>query len=260
MAGYRKPLPEKFFNGNEKVQRAFYRVLFAVDIISILFFITHPFLESNSAILAWMEVGFGVVLLEEYVAQVWVADKKLGYIFHRRSIVDIIVILALLIPPFTAASPLMRVIRSLRILQVYRAASHLSFLSNWVYERKNIIQSFLHLFTYLFIVSTFVFVVQSPINPTIKNYLDALYYTVSTLTTVGYGDVTLVGKSGRVLSIGMMIFGISLFVRLGQSILAEMKRMRACPNCGYTKHDLDALHCKKCGTLLPKRIAREGGE
>jgi voltage-gated potassium channel len=258
MAGYRRPLPEKVFNGSEKLQRSFYRVLFWVDAISIIFFITHPFLESRSALLAWLEVFFGMVLLLEYVAQVSVANKKLGYIFNWRSIIDITVILALLIPPFTTASPLMRVIRSLRILQVYRAASHLSYLSNWVFERKNIIANFLHLFTYLFIISTFVYVMQSPINPNITSYLDALYYTVATLTTVGYGDITLVGNAGRWLSIGMMIFGISLFVRIGQSILTSVKSLRSCPNCGFSKHDLDAKFCKQCGETLPKRISREG--
>ena len=48
-------------------------------------------------------------------------------------------------------------------------------------------------------------------NPEIANYVDALYFTVSTLTTTGFGDITLEGSLGRLIAVLIMIFGVTLF-------------------------------------------------
>jgi voltage-gated potassium channel len=53
-----------------------------------------------------------------------------------------------------------------------------------------------------------------------------------------------------------MIVGISLFVRLVQTILRPTKVRYECPTCGLTRHDLDAVHCKHCGHEL--HIRTEG--
>ena len=60
-------------------------------------------------------------------------------------------------------------------------------------------------------------------NEKITNYVDALYFTVTTLSTTGFGDITLVGNSGKLLSVAIMIFGISLFLRLVQVVLRPPK-------------------------------------
>ena len=55
---------------------------------------------------------------------------------------------------------------------------------------------------------------QRAINPKIEDYIDALYFTMATLSTKIFGDVTLMGStSGEVLSILMMLVGITLFLR-----------------------------------------------
>ena len=46
------------------------------------------------------------------------------------------------------------------------------------------------------------------------------------------------------------ICGISLFVRLGQSLFRPAKVVYPCLQCALQKHDLDAVHCKACGHIL----------
>jgi voltage-gated potassium channel len=87
-------------------------------------------------------------------------------------------------------------------------------------------------------------------NPGIANYVDALYFTVTALTTTGFGDITLQGAWGRIISIIIMIFGITLFLRLIQALVRPYKVQHACPACGLQRHDVDAVHCKACGLLL----------
>jgi voltage-gated potassium channel len=86
--------------------------------------------------------------------------------------------------------------------------------------------------------------------------MDALYFTVTTLTTTGFGDVILVGSQGRILAVVVMIVGVALFIRLVQTIFRPTKVRYECPQCGLTRHDLDAVHCKHCGHEL--HIRTEG--
>ena len=93
-------------------------------------------------------------------------------------------------------------------------------------------------------------------NPQIGNYVDALYFTVTALTTTGFGDITLPGVAGKLTSIVTMIVGISLFVRLVQAVFRPYKVHFECPHCGLRRHEPDAVHCKACGHLL--KIPDEG--
>jgi voltage-gated potassium channel len=54
-----------------------------------------------------------------------------------------------------------------------------------------------------------------------------------------------------------MIFGVTLFLRLLQALVRPHKVRYACPTCGLQRHEVDAVHCKACGTLL--NIPDEGG-
>ncbi len=63
----------------------------------------------------------------------------------------------------------------------------------------------------IFIGSALVFHFEYGINPNITKYLDSLWWAVSTVTTVGYGDVTPITSEGRIVGIFMMIIGIAMF-------------------------------------------------
>jgi len=77
-----------------------------------------------------------------------------------------------------------------------------------------------------------------------------VYFTLSTLTTTGFGDIVLEGWWGRVLSIIIMIFGVGLFLRLVQTLFNPPRVRVECVSCGQMRHEADAVHCKRCGTLL----------
>ena len=106
------------------------------------------------------------------------------------------------------------------------------------------------LVTFVFIATGFVYTSFAGTKRGIDTYVDALYFTVTTLTTTGYGDILLTGTWGRILSIIIMIVGITLFLRLAQTIFRPYKVRFPCPTCGLGVHDPDAVHCKACGQLL----------
>jgi voltage-gated potassium channel len=53
-----------------------------------------------------------------------------------------------------------------------------------------------------------------------------------------------------------MVVGVALFLRLVQTIFRPSKVKYECPDCGLSRHELDAIHCKHCGRKL--RIRTEG--
>ena len=108
----------------------------------------------------------------------------------------------------------------------------------------------MNLGVFIFIVTSVVYVTQHAVNPKISNYIDALYFTITTLTTTGFGDVTLEGPVGRLIAIVIMFIGVGLFLRLLQAIFRPSKVRFECPDCGLLIHDADAVHCKHCGRVL----------
>ena len=58
------------------------------------------------------------------------------------------------------------------------------------------------------------------------------------------------------ISVAIMIFGVALFLRLIQTIFRPQKVHHRCPDCGLSRHDPDAVHCKHCGRTI--NIPTEG--
>ena len=128
--------------------------------------------------------------------------------------------------------------------------------SHFFRRNEETIQSGVNLGVFVFIMTALVYVLQVNTNPQITNYIDALYFTVTALTTTGFGDITLTDTTGRILSVVIMVFGVALFLRLIQTIFRPTRVIFDCPDCGLHRHDADAIHCKHCGRVL--NIANEG--
>lgn len=65
--------------------------------------------------------------------------------------------------------------------------------------------SLICVFSYVF------YLIESPSNPNIQNYVDALWWGFSTATTTGYGDITPTTTQGKFLGIILMLTGMALF-------------------------------------------------
>jgi voltage-gated potassium channel len=142
------------------------------------------------------------------------------------------------------------VLRTLRLLHSYQLLARLRADSTWFRCNEDLILALTHLIVFLFVMTAIVYETQHWSNPQIGNYVDALYFTVTALTTTGFGDITLSGTIGRLISVVIMIFGVTLFLRLLRVLLQPHKVRFACPTCGLLRHDRDAVHCKACGRVL----------
>ena len=199
-----------------------------------------------------VEIVFGFLFLLEYLARLWIAPRRLSFAFNIFSIIDVLVIASLFAPLLVGNLALLRVLRSFKILRTYYLVSLAKKESKVIRHYSATIESLLNFFVFLAIMTAIVFVAEAQFNPHINSYLDALYFTVSTLTTTGYGDVTAAGPWGKLLSVVAMLIGITLFLQLTRTIFQGAKIRYTCSNCGLSAHDADAIRCKHCGELLKR--------
>ena len=241
--------------GAHGAPRIFRYGLLAFDVFVIAFVVATSFVERT----LWIEIAdaiIGIVIVIDFSARLYISRQKLRDLVHPAGIADIIVIFSLLAPLAGEGFAFLRVMRTLRLLRSYHVLTLLR--KDFKFFKRNELAVFsaLNLGTFVFITTALVFETQHLSNPGIANYADALYFTVTTLTTTGFGDITLPGSTGRLLSVAIMIFGVSLFIRLVQVMLRPPKVQHECPDCALKLHDADAVHCKHCGRVI--HIETEG--
>lgn len=246
---------KRLYYGDDAASRYFRFSLLTFDLVTVLFFIVSSAVEP-STVLYLVDYLIALVLILDFVARSMIANRPWRFVMQFPSIIDLIVIGSLLAPAFVENLAFLRILRMLRLMRSYHVLRELRDLWPWFRRNDEIIGSAINLFVFVFVVTAIVFVIEHDRNPNINHYLDALYFTVATLTTTGFGDITLTDTAGRVLAVVIMVVGVGLFLRLVQTIFRPNKVPFACPDCGLKRHEPDAVHCKHCGRVL--NISTEG--
>jgi voltage-gated potassium channel len=244
----RRRLKELYEGSTGRAHRFRYGLLI-FDIVTLVFVVATSFTERD----LWIEVAdvaFGLLILADFCARLLVSDKPLRELLHPVTWADLAAIVSFLAPFAGEAVGFLRVLRTLRLLRSYQLLSRLQADFPHFRAHEEIIIAIANFAVFLFVMTGLVYETQHVHNPAIHNYADALYFTVTALTTTGFGDITLPGTAGRLLSVIIMIFGVTLFFGLARAVLQPVKVRFECPSCGLLRHDIDAVHCKACGELL----------
>lgn len=247
----------RLYEARTAAGRRFRYGLVALDVVTILYIIATSFLE-HGRITGIIDAIFGVVLLADFVARMALARQPWREWLHPSTWADVAAIISFLAPILGEGLAFLRVLRTLRLLRTYHLVAQLRADSPYFRRREEVILAVANLVVFIFIVTGAVYETQHYTNQNIRNYADALYFTVTALTTTGFGDITLTGTVGRLLSVVIMIFGVTLFFNLARALINPTKVRFSCPDCGLNRHDIDAVHCKACGKML--KIPDEGRE
>ncbi|NWG93276.1 MAG: two pore domain potassium channel family protein [Parvularculaceae bacterium] len=237
------------YRGDDEETRRFHLALAAFDLATIIFLIASSFYQGSPAVEA-MDAVIGVAILIELAARIAASRSPRREFFSPFTIADVIVVASLLAPILGEGFAFLRILRLLRLLNAYKLFRKTRPAGGYFARNDRTIVAATHLAIFLFVSTAVVYESQRRINDQIANYVDAFYYTVTTLTTTGYGDITLKGHAGRLLAAALMIIGVSLFLRLIHAALRPNKVEFKCPDCGLKDHDIDAVHCKTCGRIL----------
>jgi voltage-gated potassium channel len=199
----------------------------------------------------------GVFFVTEYIIRFLCADNKIKFFIRPFSLLDLMAIL-----PFVLRLTNIQYIRMFRWFRILRLIRFIDlkiyFLRISSEDGVIFARILFTLFTIIFLYSGLIYQVEHPVNTeAFETFLDAFYFSVVTMTTVGFGDVTPISEVGRLLTVLMILTGIAVIPwQLGDLIKQLLKTAneveKACSGCGLPFHDKDAQFCKICGTKLGK--------
>ena len=223
--------------------------LLIFDIFTVIFIVGTSFMERGP----WLEafdVAFGLIILADFLARLVISEKPVRELMRFSTWADIAAIVSFLAPLAGEAVGFLRILRTVRLLRTYHVLAQLRADLPYFRSHEEVFIAVVNLAVFIFITTGIVYETQHLNNPDIKNYADALYFTVTALTTTGFGDITLKDTIGRLVSVVIMIIGVTLFFNLARAIISPNKVRFRCPQCALLRHDADAVHCKACGTVL----------
>jgi len=206
-------------------------------------------------ILEWTFTG---IFLIEYVLRIYTTRNRWRYIFSFFGIVDLLAILPAFIAFFLVGAHSLIVIRSFRLLRVFRILKVNRYTRAGQTLSKAIQSSMAKIGVFLFavvtivvLVGTIMYLIEGEANGFVS-IPKSIYWSIVTLTTVGYGDLTPQTAFGQFVSSLVMILGYAIIAVPTGIISVEIAKSsnqntQVCPHCMESGHDDDAIFCKHCG-------------
>ena len=245
-----------------------------VLIYSILISVAVVMLESIDSIrleykthLDGVEWFFTIAFTIEYFLRLYSHPSPRKYMFSFYGLVDLIAIVPTYLALFVGGAESLIILRLFRVMRIFRVLK----LIEYVYEANILWQSIvasrrkiLVFFCFVFVLATIfgalMFLVESPYNQGFSSIPRSIYWTIVTITTVGFGDIVPQTTLGQLVSTVIILTGYSIIAvptgiitsQLIDQIRAERKLL-LCQSCGEPEHDRDAVFCKKCGTQLKNK-------
>lgn len=247
-----------------------------VLLILILFSIVLVMLESVNEIdkvyhdiLFFGEWVITIFFTIEYIARVITVKKPSKYIFSFYGIIDFLSTIPLYLSFIIAGSQTLLTVRALRLLRIFRILK----ITRYVGESNKLIialrNSRIKIFVFLFAV-----LIISIISGTIMYLIEgeesgfvnipvSVYWSIVTLTTVGYGDIHPITPFGQLIASVIMILGYGIIAVPTGIVSAEYTRGTnekvhmntfVCKNCHEELHDDEANYCHHCGSDLHPEI------
>jgi len=234
----------------------FIMALIVFSVISV-FMLTFKLTEKITRILSFYETLSAYVFTVEYLLRIWTADllypgltpgkARLRYVASGMAVIDLLAILPFYLPMILPINLLeLRAVRLVRLLRIFKFNRYSdAFVSIMLVLKKKTIAIVTALFLVLILLvisSLLIYYVEHDAQPDkFQNAFSGLWWAVSTLTTVGYGDIYPITVAGKILGAFIAILGIGI-VAVPTGILSagfveridkpENTEIKYCPHCG----------------------------
>lgn len=210
--------------------------------------------------LEWVITGLFTV---EYGARLWTAPSARRYARSFFGVIDLLSILPVYLALVVPGAQTLLVVRSLRLMRVFRVFKmghflrQANFLLDAVHASARKIAVFLMTVVLInVIVGSTMYVIEGAANG-FDSMFRGVYWSIVTMSTVGFGDIAPQTALGQVLAGALMILGYSVIAVPTGIVSAEVAaatprvgREDTCPDCGFDDHGPRATYCQRCGGVL----------
>lgn len=265
MATWRKKLHEIIFEADTPAGKGFDIVLLFAILLSVLVVMLESvksiddLYDPQFKVAEWV---FTILFSLEYTLRVSVIKKPFRYMVSFYGLVDLLSILPTYIGLFVTGAESLLVIRSLRLLRVFRVMKLTRYLGEATSLGNALIASKRKILVFLFVVlmaaiimGTMMFLIEGPEHG-FTSIPRSIYWAIVTLTTVGYGDISPNTAMGQVMASIIMIMGYGIIAVPTGIVTAELTKndvvanTQSCSNCGEDTHLDDAKFCHTCGQVM----------
>lgn len=266
--GWRRAWFEVIFESETHAGRRFDLILLTVIFASVLVVMldsVQSYAARHGTLLTFLEWTFTALFTVEYVARLVSVQRPLRYAVSFFGIVDLMSVLptylAFFFPELHALIDirLLRLLRAFRILKLTKYLTEISVLGDALRaSRRKILVFICTVLTIDVLMGTLMYVVEGPKNG-FTNIPVSIYWAITTMTTVGFGDIAPKTGLGRAIASFMMLLGWGILAVPTGIVSAEMTHRRfgvggggrVCAGCGAVDHSASAQFCARCGKPLP---------
>jgi len=248
-------------DSNDLVTKTFFvfiMTLIVFNVFAVMLETVESLYQKYSQFFWMFEVLSVAIFTIEYILRVWSCVEKeefqspitgrIKFTLTPLALIDLLAILPFYLPMIIPLD--LRFIRALRLFRIFRVlkagrySEAMKIISNVIEKTKEeLVTSVFVISVLLMIVSTLMYYIEHEAQPEVfKNVFDAMWWTIVTLTTVGYGDIYPITPLGKILGAIVAILGIGMFALpagiLASGFLEEIQRRRkkkevmVCPHCG----------------------------
>lgn len=267
-AGWRRRAFTVVFESDTPAGKAFDVILIAAILLSVAAVLADS-VESialrHGRLLNALEWVFTILFTIEYITRLSCVERPMRYARSFYGIVDLVSILPTYLVVFFPEAALLIDVRILRLMRVFRIFKLTAYLTEYRLLADALAASSRKVMVFLsvvvmmvLIIGTLMYVIEGPKHGFTSIPL-AVYWAISTITTVGYGDLVPRTDLGRALASFMMLLGWGILAVPTGIVTAEMTAQqfrarrvfrRTCPACQSDGHDEDASYCRDCGAAL----------
>ena len=202
----------------------------------------------------------------EYFVRIYCAPNRIKYALSFFGIIDLLAVLptylALMFPELHALIDV-RILRLIRIFRIFKLTQYLSEYQHLAdaltASRRKILVFLTVVLMVVMVMGTLMYVVEGPAHG-YTSIPVAIYWAITTMTTVGFGDITPQTDLGKLIASIMMLMGWGTLAVPTGIVTAEMSRAqkplqrdsgRVCLNCMRDEFSEKDRYCSSCGSLLP---------
>ena len=207
---------------------------------------------------------FTIIFTIEYMVRFYCSPRPFKYAGSFYGVVDLLSVLPSYISLLVPGANYLLIVRLLRVLRVFRVLKLFRYLSeanvllrSMLLARRKIFIFFFSVLVMSVIFGSLMYIVEGPIHG-FSSIPKSVYWTIVTITTVGYGDIVPQTPIGQFIAALAMLTGYSIIAVPTGILTAELsqemqreKLRRVCVQCLKEGHDRDAKFCLKCGAKLP---------